>query len=54
MLPPYIIEQIKRREDREREQYHQPQLELPIEQPRPTRESSPPEDPGVVIIPLWD
>jgi hypothetical protein len=54
MLPPFIIEQIKRRENRESEQYQQPQLELPVDQPLPSREISPAEETGVVIIPLWD
>ena len=31
MLPPFIIEQIRRREEEaERKQYEQPQLELPV------------------------
>ncbi len=37
MLPPFIIEQIRRREEEERKQYEQPQLELPIS-PSPPRE----------------
>ncbi len=53
MLPPFIIEQIRRRERPEREDRVQPQLELPLDD-RPARESSPPEEPGVIIIPLWD
>jgi len=53
MLPPFIIEQIRRREHKEQEIRPQPQLELPIDD-RPSRESSPPDDRGVVIIPLWD
>jgi hypothetical protein len=53
MLPPFIIEQIRRRERPERQDSVQPQLELPLDD-RPTRESSPPEEPGVIIIPLWD
>lgn len=52
MLPPFIIEQIRRREETE-EYRPQPQLDLPVDD-RPSRESSPPEEPGVVIIPLWD
>ena len=37
MLPPFIIEQIRRREEEERRQYEQPQLELPVA-PLPPRE----------------
>ena len=37
MLPPFIIEQIRRREEKERKQYEQPQLELPVS-PAPPRE----------------
>ncbi len=51
MLPPFIIEQIRRRE--QTDQRPQPRLELPLEEP-PPRESSLPEEPGVIIIPLWD
>src|SRR5690606_22119800 len=29
MLPPFIIEQIRKREEQERKQYEQPQLEIP-------------------------
>ncbi|MFW5740590.1 MAG: hypothetical protein ACOC1F_09510 [Myxococcota bacterium] len=53
MLPPFIIEQIRRREEPQQEHRPQPQLDLPVDE-RPSRESSPPEEPGVVIIPLWD
>ena len=37
MLPPFIIEQIRRREEEERKQDEQPQLELPVH-PSPPRE----------------
>ena len=58
MLPPFIIEQIRRREEREaeerrRRQQEQPRLEIPIDVHRPA--SEPPEeddspDRGVVIV----
>jgi len=52
MLPPFIIEQIREREERERRNAPQPFLELPIYQPMP-REPVPEEsDRGVVIIDL--
>jgi len=53
MLPPFIIEQIRRRENTHRQERVQPQIELPLDD-RPARESSPPDAVGVVIIPLWD
>lgn len=54
MLPPYIIEEIRRRENEQRRSYQQPQLDLPI--PAVPPPSSPQkrddEDRGVVIIDL--
>ncbi len=41
MLPPFIIEQIRRREEEERKQYEQPQLELPILPSAPLPSKSP-------------
>lgn len=41
MLPPFIIEQIRRREEQERKQYEQPQLELPISPSGPSHPSHP-------------
>jgi len=35
MLPPFIIEQIRKRESEERTQPEQPRLELPLEPMRP-------------------
>jgi hypothetical protein len=35
MLPPFIIEQIRKREKEERAHYEQPQLDIPLERPRP-------------------
>jgi len=53
MLPPFIIEQIRRREERERARHEQPRLELPVDRPAP-RVPQPPDDAerGVVIIEL--
>lgn len=54
MLPPFIIEQIRKREDEERARYDQPVLELPIPRPRIPRSSEgvAEEEPnrGVVIL----
>jgi hypothetical protein len=56
MLPPFIIEQIRKREKEERVHYEQPQLDIPLERPRPHRQA--PEGPkddverGVVILDL--
>jgi hypothetical protein len=56
MLPPFIIEQIRQREERERRNAPQPFLELPLPVPRhmPMREPEEREggDRGVVIIDL--
>lgn len=54
MLPPYIIEQIRRREEDEARPQQQPVIELPIPTRRaPLRESEPPgEQRGVIIIDL--
>lgn len=57
MLPPFIIEQIRRREEEERKQYEQPQLELPVSpaQPPPSKrreESGEDGQRGVIILEL--
>jgi hypothetical protein len=54
MLPPFIIEQIRRREEQDRARHEQPRLEIPIEQPAPRAPKAPDEggDRGVVIIDL--
>ena len=56
MLPPFIIEQIRRREEQERKQYEQPQLELPISPSGPPlpkrREESDEGQRGVIILEL--
>jgi len=54
MLPPFIIEQIRKREKQERVQYEQPQLDIPLERPRPRRPEGPKDDVerGVVILDL--
>jgi hypothetical protein len=54
MLPPFIIEQIRRREEEQRRRYEQPQVELPLpsNMPRPSAPEREKEDQGVVIIDL--
>ena len=57
MLPPFIIEQIRRREEEQaRKQYEQPQLELPISpsppMPPKRREESEDGQRGVIILEL--
>ena len=55
MLPPFIIEQIRKREEDERREERQPALELPLPHPRPHAEQQPADDEperGVVIIDL--
>jgi hypothetical protein len=55
MLPAYIIEELRRREDASREEAARPQpgLELPLP---PRRPAAPPEhgdDRGIAIIEVW-
>ncbi len=56
MLPPFIIEQIRRREEQERarHQHRQPFLEIPVDAPEQhaPREPENDGDRGVVIIDL--
>jgi hypothetical protein len=56
MLPPFIIEQIRKREEQEQARHEQPVLELPIPRPRIPRSSEgvAEEEPsrGVVILEL--
>jgi hypothetical protein len=59
MLPPFIIEQIRRREQEERRRHHQEQLriELPVDAyspaPRPKKDDDTTErERGVVILDL--
>jgi hypothetical protein len=54
MLPPFIIEQIRQREERERRNAPQPFLELPMPPAVPSRapEEREERDRGVVIIDL--
>lgn len=59
MLPPFIIEQIRQREEKERERResdkNQPRLELPLDRYPSRRPSEPEEDEpnrGVVILDL--
>jgi hypothetical protein len=54
MLPPFIIEQIRRREEQERARPEQPRIEIPADRPAP-RSPQPVEDQGergVVVIDL--
>jgi hypothetical protein len=56
MLPPFIIEQIRRREEQERARPEQPQLEIPydpgVRPPRAPRAPEEASERGVVIIDL--
>jgi len=54
MLPPFIIEQIRQREERERRNAPQPFLELPVPPARPPQDPRERDesDRGVVIIDL--
>jgi hypothetical protein len=58
VLPPFIIEQIRQREERERSRrQEQPRLELPLERPprapaRSLDDDEPNPDRGVVVIDL--
>lgn len=55
MLPPFIIEQIRKREEEERKRYDQPQLDLPLAPSHPPirREDKPEEGQrGVIIVEL--
>jgi hypothetical protein len=54
MLPPFIIEQIRQREEQERARYEQPRLELPVDRPAPHAPHAPEDkgERGVVIIDL--
>jgi len=53
MLPPFIIEQIRRREEQERARQEQPQLELPLDRPAPRTPRAPEDhDRGVIVIDL--
>ena len=54
MLPPFIIEQIRKRESEDRTRYDQPHLELPLEPMRPPAKEPRDEENkrGVVIVEL--
>jgi hypothetical protein len=54
MLPPFIIEQIRKREKEEGARYEQPQLDIPLERPRPRKPEMPPDEVerGVIILDL--
>lgn len=56
MLPPHIIEELRRREEWKRERERpQPcvELELPLPPRRGSPDPTPAEDRGVTIIDLW-
>ena len=53
MLPPFIIEQLRRLEEQRQLERPQPRIELP--EPEPLHpDSVPPDDRGVVTIQVWD
>lgn len=54
MLPPFIIEQIRRREEQQRRRSEQPTLELPVELPAapPADRDEDDRDRGVLIVDL--
>jgi hypothetical protein len=54
MLPPFIIEQIRKREEESKRGYEQPQLEIPRDMPRPKPQIEREEDGerGTIIIQL--
>lgn len=55
MLPPFIIEQIRKREEEEARPEHRPAIELPLGPPMPRRpRATEPEESerGVVVIDL--
>jgi hypothetical protein len=53
MLPPFIIEQIRKREKEQREhQAEQPRLELPLERRRTPEPAEDEVERGVVIVDL--
>ena len=54
MLPPFIIEQIRQREELQRRQHDQPRLELPIDvhRPAPPVVDDEADERGVAILDL--
>jgi hypothetical protein len=55
MLPPFIIEQIRKREEEERKRYEQPHLDLPLAPPGPAKrreETDEGAQRGVIIVEL--
>lgn len=55
MLPPFIIEQIRKREEEERRRYEQPQLDLPLAPPGPAKRREDGDENGqrgVIIVEL--
>ncbi len=56
MLPAYIIEELRRREQARRDETRrpQPQIELPMERPRRPEPAAERSERGVAIIEVWD
>lgn len=55
MLPPFIIEQIRKREEEEKRSEIRPAIELPLQLPEPrriVREDADDVDRGVIVIDL--
>jgi hypothetical protein len=53
MLPPFIIEQIRRREEQDRLRHEQPRVEIPVDRPAPRApQAEEAAERGVVIIDL--
>lgn len=57
MLPPFIIQQIRQREERQRREQQRPRLELPLERlplnaPEEDTEADEDKDRGVIIVEL--
>lgn len=55
MLPAYIIEELRRREQARREESTRPQprIELPMERPRRSEPPREKQDRGIEIIEIW-
>jgi hypothetical protein len=57
MLPPFIIEQIRQREEQERARPEQPRLDIPVDRPTAPRSPRAPEEVperGVIVIDLMN
>ena len=54
MLPPHIIDELRRREEWKKERRtEQPRIELPFAPPRPHAPTAPAEERGVTVIELF-